>query len=155
MVHRIAVLLAALVVATGGACSDEKSYVDKFVHDLRPGDCFDGSPSAPQNAGEERTGLVVAALPCSQPHLSEVFAVFEHPDKPGGHFPGEEEVAKVAQDGCAERFAGYVGHPFGDSELQVVVIAPGAVYWGEDDRTIVCTLQGGKPLKGSQKTDGD
>lgn len=155
MVSRIAVLLA-LVVAAGVACSDEKSYVDKFVHDLRPGDCFDGGPSAPQDAGgEDRTALVVAALPCSEPHGSEVFAVFEHPAKPGGHFPGEQEVAKVAQDGCAERFAGYVGHPFGDSELEVVVIAPGPVHWGEDDRTIVCTLRGDKALKGSQKTDGD
>ena len=43
-------------------------------------------------------------------------------------------------------------HPFGDSKLQVAVIAPGPVPWDEDDdRTIVCTLQGTKPLKGSRR----
>ena len=62
----------------------------------------------------------------------------------------------MAQDGCADRFPGYVGRPFGESDLQVAVIAPGQVPWETDnDRTIVCTLQlGDKPLKGSQKNDG-
>ena len=63
----------------------------------------------------------------------------------------------MAQDGCADRFADYVGQPFGESELRVAVIAPGPVPWDEDDdRTIVCTLEGDKPLRGSQKkADGD
>lgn len=156
MPNRIAVLLALLVLAVGGACSDEKSYVDKFVDDLRPGDCFDGGPSAPkEKGGQKATALVVATLPCSESHESEVFAVFEHPANPGSHFPGQAEVTKVAQDGCAERFFGYVGQPFGDSDLEVVVIAPGPVPWGDGDRTIVCTLRDDKPLKGSQKADGD
>ena len=156
MPHRITVLLA-LVVAAGGACSDEKpQVVETFVHDLRPGDCFNGRARPPGAAAEgERTALVVDALPCSERHDKEVFAIFEHPARPGGPFPGEREVGKVAQDGCAERFPGYVGHPFEDSEFQVSVIAPGPVPWDENDRTIVCALQGDKPLKGSKKADAD
>jgi putative regulator of septum formation len=154
MPRRIAVLLA-LVVAVGGACDDKKPAVDKFVHDLRPGDCFDGSPRVPANAGKGSTVLAVASVPCSQSHDKEVFAVFEHPAKPGTLFPGEKEVTKVAQDGCADRIRGYVGRPFEDIKLQVSVIAPGPVFWDQDDRTIVCTLQGEKPLKGSQKADGN
>ena len=155
MPQRIAILLA-LVVVVGGACSDDKKpqFVDKFVRDLRPGDCFSGSPRPSQNAtGEKRTMLVVSGLPCSESHDKEVFAVFDHPDKPDRPFPGEKEVAKVAQDGCADRFAGYVGRPFGESDLQVAVIAPGPVPWDQDnDRAIVCTLQGDKALKGSKKS---
>ena len=164
MPQRIAILLALVVVAVGACSDDEKAQVvDKFVHDLRPGDCFNGRPrAAPQYTGPQDTGgakrtvLVVDSLPCSGSHDKEVFAVFEHPAKSGGPFPGEKEVGKVAQDGCAERFEGYAGSPFGKSDLQVAVIAPGPVPWDtEDDRTIVCTLQGSKPLKGSKKTSGD
>jgi hypothetical protein len=62
-------------------------------------------------------------------------------------------VTKVAQDGCAERFSGYLGTTYEDSELEVAVIAPGAVPWDEHDRAIVCFVYGDKPLKGSQKAD--
>ena len=48
-----------------------------------------------------------------------------------------------------------MGSPFGESDLQVAVIAPGPVPWAKDnDRRIVCTLQGIKALKGSQKAAG-
>lgn len=154
----IAVLVALLVVAVGGACGDDEKpqVAGKPVHELSPGDCFVGRPFPPKDAGaEKRTVLLVAAVPCSKAHDKEVFAVFEHPAKSGGAFPGEDEVAKVAQDGCAERFEGYVGQPFGESDLQVAVIAPGPVPWDKDnDRRIVCTLQGLKALKGSKKSAG-
>lgn len=153
MLNRIAVLLALFLLA--GACSsndEEPQTVEKSVRDLRPGDCFNGSPTAPQNAKQgEETVLVVAALPCGESHEKEVFAVFEHPAKSDALFPGEKAVAKVAQDGCAERFADYVGRPFGDSDLRVAVVAPGLAHWDQKDRTIVCTLQGDPFLKGSKK----
>jgi hypothetical protein len=158
MPKRIAVVLTLLVVALGGACGDdEKPQVSgKPVHELSPGDCFVGRPFPPKDAGaEKRTVLLVAAVPCSKAHDKEVFAIFDHPAKAGGAFPGEDEVAKFAQDGCAEKFEGYVGQPFGESDLQVAVIAPGPVPWDKDnDRRIVCTLQGLKALKGSKKAAG-
>ena len=152
-------VLLVLILAAGVACNDDeaKPFVDVSVQDLRPGTCFLGSPRPPEDAeGEKRKVQVVAVVRCSAAHEKEVFAVFEHPAKPDSAYPGEEKVAKVAQDGCAERFAGYVGRPFGESELQVAVIAPGVVPWDQDDdRTIVCTLSGARPLKGSQKGKGD
>lgn len=152
-------VLLVLVLATGAACNDDekKPFVDVSVHDLRPGSCFLGTPRPPENAeGDKRTVLVVAVVRCSAAHEKEVFAVFEHPAKPDSIYPGEDKVAKVAQDGCADRFADYVGRPFGESELQVSVIAPGPVPWDQDDdRTIVCSLEGSRPLKGSQKGKGD
>ena len=156
MRHRIALLLAPLV-AVGAACGkDEKppQTAEKAVHDLIPGDCLNGTATAPKNAKRgEVTMLVVAALPCSESHEKEVFAVFDHPAKPEGPFPGENVVAKAAQDGCADRFAAYAGHPFGESDLQVAVIAPGPLLWDKNDRRIVCTLQGNhKFLKGSKKS---
>jgi hypothetical protein len=161
MPKRIAVMLTLLVLAVGGACGDdeEPQVSGKPVHDLSAGDCFVGRPFPPQDAGaEKRTVLLVATVACSKAHEKEVFAVFEHPAKTGAAFPGQDEVAKVAQDGCAERFEGYVGQPFGESDLQVAVIAPGPVPWDKDnDRRIVCTLQlaDTKALKGSKKAAGD
>jgi hypothetical protein len=157
MRHRIALALA-LLVAAGAACSkDEKPQTaEKFVHDLKPGDCLNGTATAPRNAKKgEVNALVVASLPCSAAHEKEVFAVFDYPGKAGGPFPGENVVAKAAQDGCADRFAAYVGQPFGDSDLRVAVIAPGPLLWDKNERTIVCTLQGNnKLLKGSKKVGG-
>jgi hypothetical protein len=153
MLRPIAVLLA-LVIAVAGACGDDKKTVEVLVDDLRPGDCFEGSPRAPEGGKQkDRNVLVVAGLPCSKSHEKEVFAVFEHPAEPGALFPGDG-VTKVAQDGCAERFAGYVGRAFEDSKLQVSVIAPGPEIWNLNERTIVCTIQGDTPLKGSQKAGG-
>ena len=154
MRYRTALALA-LLVAAGGACSkDEKpKTAEKFVHDLRPGDCLNGTAIAPKNAKKgEVNALVVASLPCSESHEKEVFAVFDYPTAPGGPFPGENVVAKAAQDGCADRFAAYVGHPFGDSDLRVAVIAPGPLLWDKNERAIVCTLGGNNtPLKGSKR----
>lgn len=157
MPRGIAVLIALVAaVAVAGACNDTQAK-EVAVHDLRPGDCFNGGARERERAGEEeRAVLVVEAVPCGKSHEKEVFGVFEHPAPPGSVFPGDEDVAQVAQDGCAERFQGYVGEPYEDSELQVAVIAPGRVYWAQDDRVIVCTLFHGEgPLKGSQKADGD
>src|SRR3990170_2449066 len=117
MPRRIAVLLA-LIVAVAGACNDAerdgdgqvKSSGDVSVNDLRPGDCFDGGPRVAEDAGEEeRTVNVVTAVPCDKSHENEVFAVFDPPAPDNALFPGEEAVTKVAQDGCAERFSGYLG----------------------------------------------
>lgn len=158
MPKRIAVLLILLAVALGSACGDDEKpqVAGKPVHELTPGDCFVGRPFPPKDAGaEKRTVLLVATIACSKAHDKEVFAVFDHPAKSGAAFPGEDEVAKAAQDGCAERFQDYVGQPFGESDLQVAVIAPGPVPWDKDnDRRIVCTLQGLKALKGSKKAAG-
>ena len=70
------------------------------VGDLRPGDCFDGTPRPPEDpAAEERDVNIVAAVPCDGSHEKEVSGVFDHPARTGALFPGEKEVAKVAQGG--------------------------------------------------------
>ena len=158
---RLLAVLLALLAAVAGACNDAKrdeegkvqSSGDVSVYDLRPGDCFNGGPRQAEDPGEaERTVNVVTGVPCDQPHENEVFAVFDHPAPAGEGFPGEEEVTKVAQDGCGERFAGYLGEPFEESELSVAVIAPGLDSWADnDDRTIVCVVYGEKKVEGSQK----
>lgn len=158
MPKRIAVALTLLTLAVGGACGDDEQpqVSGKPVHDLTPGDCFVGRPFPPKDPGaEKRTVLLVATVSCDKAHEKEVFAVFDHPARSGAVFPGEDAVAKAAQDGCAERFESYVGQAFGDSDLQVSVIAPGPVPWDKDnDRRIVCNLQGAKALKGSKKAAG-
>ena len=156
MARRITVFLA-VVVLIASACNRDVEATEVPVDQLRPGDCFNGTAVIAEKEGKEDPNvLVVASLPCSQSHEKEVFAIFEYPAPPDDPFPGEEAVAKAAQEGCAERFPDYVGEPFEDSELAVSVIAPGPLYWNQqDDRTIVCALYGDDLLKGSQKADGD
>ncbi len=152
--------LLVLVVAFTGACSDaerdESGQVqtagDLSVYELRTGDCFNGGQRVAEEVGKERTVSQVTAVPCDQSHDNEVFAVFSHPAAKDAAFPGEEAVNKVAQDGCLERFEGYVGRPYAGSDLQVAVIAPGEKSWKEEhDRAIACIVYGDGPLKGSRK----
>lgn len=159
MTSRTAVLLA-LVLAFTGACDDaerdESGQVrtagDLSVYALRTGDCFNGGQRVAEEVGKERTVNQVTAVPCEHSHDNEVFAVFDHPAAKDAAFPGEEAVNQVAQDGCLERFEGYVGRPYAGSDLQVAVIAPGEKSWKEEhDRAIACIVYGDGPLKGSQK----
>ena len=153
-------IILALVGALTGACNEAERNAegqvqisgDLSVYDLRTGDCFNGGPRVAEEVGRERTVDQVTAVPCDEAHENEVFAVFEHPGAMEARFPGEEAVNQVAQDGCLERFAGYVGRPYAGSDLQVAVIAPGEKSWAEeDDRTILCIVYGEERLTGSQK----
>jgi hypothetical protein len=158
MPRRIAVFLA-LVVAVAGACGDDEPVkaTNVSVDDLRPGVCFNGTPGVPEDAKEEELTAgagVVATVPCGTSHEKEVFGVFDHPAPTGALFPGEDAVAKVAQDGCAERFSGYTGSSYEKSELNVSVFAPGPEFWDKGDRLVVCYLFSHERLKGSEKAGG-
>jgi hypothetical protein len=132
MPPRTAVLLALALAVFTGACDDAErddsgqvqTAGDLSVYELRSGDCFNGGQRVAEEVGQERTVDQVTAVPCDHAHDNEVFAVFDHPAAPDAAFPGEEAVNQVAQDGCLERFEGYVGRPYAGSDLQVAVIAP-------------------------------
>jgi hypothetical protein len=151
------------VAAVAGACTDAErngsgqvqTSGDLSVYELRTGDCFNGGQRVAEAVGRERTVKQVTAVPCDQAHENEVFAVFDHPASADAAFPGEEAVNKVAQDGCLERFPGYVGRPYDGSDLEVAVIAPGEKSWKEEhDRVIACIVYAEKSLTGSRRQTG-
>jgi hypothetical protein len=75
-----------------GAIRGERSIALTALH---PGDCVKDL--------ESQTGRYVDALPCSVPHSSEVFAVFDLP-------AGVADAEKAAQSGCEQRFETYAGN---------------------------------------------
>jgi hypothetical protein len=80
----------------------------------------------------------VTAVPCTEPHSGEVYLVFDLPD---GDFPGDGEVARLAETGCVDAFRAFVGKPYLRSILEVTFLSPDSVNWRiADDREVMCFI---------------
>ena len=135
-------------IAVGGllvaACSDastsdesERDESGEVVEEgdvgalvLQVGDCFDDPGSDAVSS--------VPAVPCDEPHVNEVYALF---DVEGDDWPGEESLRGDAEAGCIERFDAYVGTPYAESALFSRAIIPSEDTWEQaDDREIICIV---------------
>jgi hypothetical protein len=97
--------------------------------EVRVGDCFD------DEAFENTEISELPAVPCSEPHDNEVYAVFDIT----GEWPGAERVEELAHKGCLERFAAAVGKKYEDSVIDYTTIYPTEGSWNErDDREVLC-----------------
>lgn len=121
--------------------------IDAFT--IRLGDCFNDTAAI----GTEEAGEVssLPAVPCSEPHDNEVYAVF---DVSFDSFPGDDRMADEAFGQCLDRFAGFVGNDYELSTLEVTALYPSSRSWQmQNDREVVCAvydMNGGK-LTGSAK----
>ncbi|MFD0745298.1 DUF4190 domain-containing protein [Phytohabitans flavus] len=101
---------------------------DVNVQQLAPGQCLNGL----------REGSAIRDLPvvpCTQPHEGEVFAVFE---LPGGGFPGDEEVAKQAEDGCVDRLQSNAPKAAEDPTVEIYFLHPTRSSWRLGDQGVTC-----------------
>ena len=80
------------------------------VLELDVGQCFDDPPDFAEVAGVE-------VVPCASPHHNEVIAVLDITDSP---YPGDAEMARIAESRCRAAFAGYVA---------LVAYGVGALQW--------------------------
>ena len=129
--------LAAGALLTVGCSSAERNdageiavagSVDAFA--IRVGDCYDDESFFADEVSE------VSGVPCSEPHDNEVFALF---DLPGPEYPGDDVVLDLADAGCLDRFAQYVGATYDDSVLMITTLVPSRESWSQvDDREVVC-----------------
>lgn len=140
-----------LVVGIGGLVVSQALELDRdgdgaiseageiSSEELRVGDCLD-LPAE----GEVES---VSAVPCSEPHEAEVYASFE---LPAGRYPGDAEVARLAEDGCIDHFFGYVGIAPPDSKLVTFLIYPAEDSWAQS-RGVRCVADepGDKLVTGS------
>lgn len=138
-------LFAALIVA-GVAGQAERAPTggvtqrgDVPVTSLEVGDCL------PEGVATDRANLTVAVAPCSAPHTDEVFADF---DLAPGPYPRESELFRLAEGGCAKRFAGFVGKGYGKSELEIAYLYPMRSSWSRD-RGVTCLVESGSPSTGT------
>lgn len=106
---------------------------DLSVMTLQPGDCFDDP--------DGEVVYDVQAIPCSEPHDNEVFAIGEFGSSASDVFPGLTALDDFAYEQCtSSRFESYVGVEYLDSELGVFTLTPTEESWGEGDRGYICAL---------------
>lgn len=105
------------------------------VMTLQVGDCF--------NDPEELEQVVydVSAVPCSELHDNEVFAVAPLTSAFGDSYPGEATLDEYTYEVCSGRlFDSYVGASYADSSLEVFSFSPTEESWNDGDREFVCAL---------------
>jgi hypothetical protein len=146
---RIAVLLAtALLVPGATACGggperDESGQIvesgDLGVFDVRVGDCFNDPPDLISSADALIESFV--AVPCSEPHDNEVYALVDHPAGDDQPFPGIDALDEYGAGVCFSAFRPYVGRSYESSELDFFSFTPSEEGWERiDDREIICAL---------------
>jgi hypothetical protein len=99
----------------------------------------------------------VQAVPCDDPHASEVFGAFNMDGAKGSPYPGSAMVQQAYAEGCLELFEPFVGRDFSTSKYDVSAVTPTEGSWTEfDDREILCLITNvdGSPLIGSAEGTG-
>ena len=110
---------------TAGQVTDTSEV---FVDDLAAGDCFSG--------GRTDEIDLVTAVPCAQPHESQVVTTFELPD---AAYPGEDEVIAAAEEGCTAKVDSLVTDT-ADEDLEPSFIYPDSYTW-RGDRSVLCLVE--------------
>jgi Septum formation len=95
---------------------------------LQPGDCVN-------NLKDTTSLLSLPAVPCSQAHEGEVFAVF---DLPAGPYPGASAVNEQATTECSARITVYSPTAGTDGTYDLFLVYPRAQDWSRGDREIAC-----------------
>ena len=154
-------LLAALLAAacSGGDRSMREASQPGVVRsgslsvfELMVGDCLADTSEASMRSEVD----ALDAVPCSDPHRLEVFAVVAV-ETGDDLYPGESVVTAQADAGCLGAFPGYTGvEYFAQSALYFAYIYPTLDSWSaNDDRDIVCVVGSAQALNGSVKGAGD
>ncbi len=98
---------------------------------LSVGDCL-------SEAASEGEVTAVPIVPCSEPHDAEIYHDFQ---LEGTEYPGDEEITRLADEGCIGAFEDFVGLPYDASTLEVTYYTPTENSWNEvDDRLVSCLI---------------
>jgi hypothetical protein len=128
-------LITGIDDADRDASGDIVSGGDVGVAELEPGDCFDDPDDFDEVVYD------VQAVPCSDPHDNEVFAVRSVSSAFPDGFPGEEALQDHAYLMCSGAvFDAFVGVSYLHSSLEVISLTPTAESWRDGDRDLACVL---------------
>ena len=139
----IAIAVVALVAATGAERDESGRVTDggrSSVLDLRVGDCI----AEDLAKGEIFT---VDLIECSQPHRTEVYAVFDL----DGEFTTRDDVKLTADAGCYDRFKDYIGIGVSKTSLNVMDLVPLDAAGFRTDPSVTCLAIAPEPVTGSMK----
>jgi len=134
---------SAIFAARRGDSGEITGAGDLNVFDLQVGDCFDVA----SDSSEIDT---VRAVPCSEPH---VYEMFWSGDYPSDVQPSETEYLSWLEAKCLPEFATYVGLEYADSAFYMGSLSPTAESWGDGDRSFSCYLHNDSetPISGSAR----
>ncbi|HYF46721.1 MAG TPA: septum formation family protein [Acidimicrobiales bacterium] len=102
---------------------------------LTAGDCVVGDAF---RGGDATEAVEAEVVDCATEHDAEVVGLVTYEQGADAPYPGQEEVATLAEDRCATTFEEYVGTPFTDSALELLTLWPTEDSWGNGDREAVC-----------------
>jgi len=129
------VLLAASIGLTGcGAFGGKSKNASESVFKVEVGQCF----NPPGTVKAELSKLSKVA--CDQPHTEEAYATVPYAGKDGNDaYPGDAALKTFADGVCAQRYTGYVGTDYLDSNYFFTYLLPSARGWEQQkDRTVLC-----------------
>ncbi|MFV0133839.1 DUF4190 domain-containing protein [Streptomyces sp. HMX87] len=142
----VGLVLWALAFGTGAVSDFRQGLEDAArgagtAHALTVGQCF-------TTPGGSLRGVTydVDVVPCEQPHDGEVFAAFE---LPGGPFPGDDEITRIADGKCYALRDGYAMDSWAvPADVDVYYLLPTRQSWRLGDREVTC-LFGGTDERGT------
>ncbi|MFD5449727.1 MULTISPECIES: DUF4190 domain-containing protein [unclassified Streptomyces] len=151
----VGLALWAVSLSTGAAADFWHGFRDAArgegtAYALSEGQCFTTPSGSLQGVTYD-----VDVVPCAQEHDGEVFAAF---DLPGGAYPGDDEVARSADDRCYALQDTYAMDRWAlPADVDVYYLTPTRPSWRAGDREITClfgnTDEEGT-LTGSLRNDG-
>ncbi len=97
------------------------------VTSLQVGDCVNG-------LHESENISSLPAVPCSEPHEGEVFALF---DLQAADHPGGSAVIRQAEDECIRGLPSYAPGAAGDPSIALFSLYPTDTTWRQGDREVV------------------
>jgi hypothetical protein len=121
---------------------------DVGVFALKVGDCF-GDASTVGSVSD------VAATPCSEPHVNEVYHQFDLPE--GAADPNTAATNPEVEETCLAEFEKYVGVAYESSTTyEITFLYPDPTAWETGERGVDCivTSASGEPTTGSAKGTG-
>jgi hypothetical protein len=139
--------LATTLLLLGACASDQTTRNDAGeiveggelgVFVASTGDCLNVPDGTEVSAFE--------GVACTEPHDAQVFAQF---DLDGAVYPGAEMANTLGEEGCLERFEGFIGVDYASSKYYMRIFSPSQQSWDAvDDREILCMVvpQSGDPM---------
>jgi len=118
-------------------------------------DCFDRAESLV--SGRQRA--TTTRLPCSRPHLFQVFGRLDHPAEASDPYPGDTAMEDFALQSCYRMFEQWAGSAYETSALEIEVITPVLSDFSDATypyRGIHCLVRrdDGAPLVGTARGSG-
>jgi hypothetical protein len=99
------------------------------VFDVNLGDCFNDDDGSSDEISD------IPAVPCAEPHDNEIYFLYDMTD---AEYP--VDTPDLADAGCYDQFATFVGLEYESSTLDYFPIFPTADTWSTGDREVICSV---------------